>query len=218
MKNIVIFGATGGLGSQLSKKLEKHDEFNIFNLGSKDVDVTNRNQVDNFFETHDIDIVINLTGINYDKFTHKITHEDLEKIDYQIDVNIKGNINIVSSCLPKMREKNYGRIILFSSVLAEKPVVSTSIYSGCKGFIDSFSKTVSLENASKNITCNTIQLGYFDGGLTYKIPENFLQSIVNQIPSKRLGTIEELENSILFLVNTPYINGINLKMNGGIDF
>jgi acetoacetyl-CoA reductase/3-oxoacyl-[acyl-carrier protein] reductase len=117
-----------------------------------------------------------------------------------------------------MREKNYGRIILFSSVLAEKPVVSTSIYSGCKGFLDSFVKTVALENASKNITCNTIQLGYFDGGLTYKIPQNFLTNIVNNIPTKRLGTIEELENTILFLINTPYINGINLKINGGIDF
>jgi acetoacetyl-CoA reductase/3-oxoacyl-[acyl-carrier protein] reductase len=180
--------------------------------------VSDYEKVSNFFNENEVDIVINLSGLNFDKFTHKITSNDIQNIEEQINVNIKGNINIVSSCLSKMREKNYGRIILFSSVLAEKPVVSTSIYSGCKGFLDSFVKTVALENASKNITCNTIQLGYFDGGLTYKIPQNFLTNIVNNIPTKRLGTIEELENTILFLINTPYINGINLKINGGIDF
>jgi len=218
MKTIVIFGATGGLGSSISKKLLEKNEFNIITLGSKNLDVSDYEKVSNFFNENEIDIVINLSGLNFDKFTHKITSNDIQNIEEQINVNIKGNINIVSSCLKKMREKNYGRIILFSSVLAEKPVVSTSIYSGCKGFLDSFVKTVALENASKNITCNTIQLGYFDGGLTYKIPQNFLTNIVNNIPTKRLGTIEELENTILFLINTPYINGINLKINGGIDF
>ena len=218
MKTIVIFGATGGLGSSISKKLLEKNEYNIITLGSKNLDVSDYEKVSNFFNENEIDIVINLSGLNFDKFTHKITSNDIQNIEEQINVNIKGNINIVSSCLKKMREKNYGRIILFSSVLAEKPVVSTSIYSGCKGFLDSFVKTVALENASKNITCNTIQLGYFDGGLTYKIPQNFLTNIVNNIPTKRLGTIEELENTILFLINTPYINGINLKINGGIDF
>jgi NAD(P)-dependent dehydrogenase (short-subunit alcohol dehydrogenase family) len=197
MKNVVIFGATGGLGSQISHRFTQKNEYNLFLLGSKDIDISNYYDVKNFFDNN---------------------NNDLLNIKNQIDVNINGNINIISSCLNKMREKKYGRIILFSSVLAEKPVVSTSIYSGCKGFIDSFSKTVALENASKNITCNTIQLGYFDGGLTYKIPSDFLNKLTQEIPSKRLGTIDELENTILFLINTPYINGINLKINGGIDF
>ena len=117
-----------------------------------------------------------------------------------------------------MRNKNFGRIILISSVLSKKPVVSTSIYSGCKGFLDSFVKTVGLENASKNISCNTIQLGYFDGGMTYKIPEQIRNSILESIPSKRWGSMIELENTIKFLINTPYVNGTNLKINGGIDF
>jgi acetoacetyl-CoA reductase/3-oxoacyl-[acyl-carrier protein] reductase len=133
MKTIVIFGATGGLGSSISKKLLEKNEFNIITLGSKNLDVSDYEKVSNFFNENEVDIVINLSGLNFDKFTHKITSNDIQNIEEQINVNIKGNINIVSSCLSKMREKNYGRIILFSSVLAEKPVVSTSIYSGCKG-------------------------------------------------------------------------------------
>jgi NAD(P)-dependent dehydrogenase (short-subunit alcohol dehydrogenase family) len=215
MKKVVIFGATGGLGNLISKKLV---DYNIIRLGSSDVDITDHTQVNEFFKNNSVDIVINFAGVNFDKFTHKLTPNDKDIINGQIDVNIKGTINVVSSCLPSMRENNFGRIILISSVLAEKPVVSTSIYSGCKGFLDSFSKTVALENANKNISCNTIQLGYFDGGMTYKIPEHVRENILNSIPSKRWGQIDELENTIRFLINTPYVNGTNLKINGGIDF
>jgi NAD(P)-dependent dehydrogenase (short-subunit alcohol dehydrogenase family) len=215
---IALFGATGGLGSKLFEKLKLKDNYEIISVGSKDVDITDYNQVKLFFENNDIDIVINLAGINYDKFLHKITENDLDSIKKSIDVNIIGAINIISCCLQKMRLKNYGRIILTSSVLAEKPVVATSIYSGCKGFIDSFTKTIALENANKNISCNTIQLGYFDGGLTYKINESIRDNIKNTIPMNRWGSIDELNNLIELLINTPYITGTNIKINGGIDF
>jgi NAD(P)-dependent dehydrogenase (short-subunit alcohol dehydrogenase family) len=218
MKNlkIVVFGGSGGLGSKVSEKLKENYE--VLPLSSKDLDVTNFKEVQEFFKKNHYDVLINLSGLNYDKFTHKIQIDDIEKIDRVIDVNIKGNINVVSSSLPSMRNNNFGRIILISSVLAEKPVLATSVYSGCKGFIDSFTKTVALENANKNITCNSIQLGYFDGGLTHRIPNENLENIKSNIPTGRFGTISELYNTILFLVETPYINGISLKLNGGIDF
>ena len=215
MKKVVIFGATGGLGNSISKKLTDYD---VINLGSADLDITNYDQVNEFFKSNPVDIVINFAGVNFDKFAHKLTPDNTDIINKQIDVNIKGTINIVTSCLPQMRENNYGRIILISSVLAEKPVVSTSIYSGCKGFLDSFAKTIGLENANKNISCNTIQLGYFDGGMTYKIPEQIRNTILESIPTKRWGSIDELENTVRYFINTPYVNGINLKINGGIDF
>jgi len=215
MKKIVIFGGSGGIGSSIVNLL---NNYNITSLGSKDVNVSNFYDVKQFFDTNTYDIVINLAGINHDVFIHKINETHLYSIDKQIDVNIKGNINIISNCLSSMRENNYGRIITISSVLAEKPVMSTGIYSGCKGFIDSFIKTVALENANKNISCNSIQLSYFDAGLTYKIPESVRDNIQNSIPMKRWGTIEELANLIEFLIQTPYVTGTNIKINGGIDF
>ena len=200
------------------KELNQKIDYEIICLGSKDVDITDYDQVKLFFDKNHIDIVINLAGVNYDKFLHKISKNDLDNIEKSININIKGTINIVSCCLSKMREKGYGRIILASSVLAEKPVVSTSIYSGCKGFLDSFVKTVALENANKNISCNTIQLGYFDGGLTYKINEATQADIKNNIPFNRWGSINELTNLIELLIKTPYITGTNIKINGGINF
>jgi len=211
MKTIALFGASGGLGSQILPILQK--KYNVVAISSADVNVTNYDAVKTLFDTNKIDIVINLSGYNSDAFAHKINNEQLDK---QIDINIKGTVNIVSNCLPFMREQQFGRIILVSSVLADHPVVSTSIYSGCKGFVDSFTKTVALENANKNINCNSLQLGYFDGGLTYKIPESFRDTIKNNIPAKRWGMIFELYNTIEYLIETGYITGQNINISGGI--
>ena len=211
MKTIALFGASGGLGSQLLPILQK--KYNVIAISSTDVNITNYDAVKTLFDTNNIDIVINLSGYNSDAFAHKINNDQLDK---QIDINIKGTVNIVSNCLPLMREQQFGRIILVSSVLADHPVISTSIYSGCKGFVDSFTKTVALENANKNINCNSLQLGYFDGGLTYKIPETFRDTIKNNIPAKRWGMITELYNTIEYMIETGYITGQNINISGGI--
>lgn len=215
---IVIFGGTGGLGSGISDMFRNKENCYVTSLGSKDIDVTSFDEVNEFFSSNEFEIVINLSGFNFDVFAHKINTENYDKIHRQIDVNINGTINIISNCLPIMRKNNFGRIINASSVLAERPVISTSVYSGCKGFIDSFIRTVALENANKNITCNSIQLGYFDGGLTWKIPQEFRETLIDQIPTKRLGTINELFNTINYLIETQYVTGTNIKINGGIDF
>jgi 3-oxoacyl-[acyl-carrier protein] reductase len=214
MKTVALFGGTGGLGSQLAPILKEH--YNVIAVGSKYVNVTNYDDVKTFFNNNEIDIVINLSGYNYDSFLHRYTEDSYYEIQKQIDINIKGTINVTSCALPQMREKQYGRIVLLSSVLADHPVISTSIYSGCKGFVDSFTKTVALENIGKNVTCNSLQLGYFDGGLTYKIPESFRESVKNNIPAKRWGSIQELHNTVDYLIKTPYLTGQNINISGGI--
>ncbi|MFL5763730.1 MAG: SDR family NAD(P)-dependent oxidoreductase [Bacteroidia bacterium] len=215
MKHIAIFGGTGGLGSKLAEELA--GSFKVTALGSKDVDVTDYSQVRAFFEEQTVDIVLNFSGTNIDGFMHKYNSENQSNIDVQINTNIRGTINILSCCLGQMRERGYGRIVLVSSILAHSPVVGTGVYSGCKGFIDSIVKTVALENAAKGITCNSLQLGYFDGGLTYRIPEEVREGIVKSIPAGRLGMIRELANVTRMLIDTEYMNGVNLKVNGGLD-
>ena len=69
MKKVVIFGATGGLGNLISKRLVDYD---IINLGSSDVDITDHMQVNEFFKNNLVDIVINFAGVNFDKFAHKL--------------------------------------------------------------------------------------------------------------------------------------------------
>lgn len=209
---IALFGGSGGLGSKLAPLLQtKHT---VIQLGSKDVDITNVNQVEDFFNQNEIDTVLNFSGLNCDGLIHKIQEEDIRKI---IEVNIMGNFNIMRGCIPKMREKKFGRIICISSILSIKPIKGTSVYSGSKAFIDSMVKTCALENAKYGITCNSIQLGYFEGGLTNKVPENILRPVVEKILFGRLGKSEEIFNTIEFILSTEYLTGANIELTGGLS-
>ena len=216
MGKLVIFGGSGGLGKPLSEKLKS--DYDVVALSSKDVDVTKFNEVKDFFVNNDIDIVLNLSGYNYNMILYNYTGEEGVEVKKQIEINIEGNLNILANCLPKMRDNGYGRIILTSSVLSSKPVIGTGVYSGCKAFIDNLIKTCTLENIDRGITCNALQLGYFDGGLVYQIPIPIREQIKESIPLKRWGSIIELENSVRYLINTEYVSGCSMKVNGGLDF
>jgi NAD(P)-dependent dehydrogenase (short-subunit alcohol dehydrogenase family) len=214
MKKIVVFGGTGGLGSKLIPFLEK--KYDVTSVGSKNVDITSFSEVQKYFNENDFDIVLNMSGSKYDVFLSKIKDSDQEDINKMIDVNIKGNINIVSSCLPKMIEKKYGRIISISSVFSELNVPKNSIYCASKAFVDRFISNANKENVKFGITCNTIQLGYWDGGMCYKVDEKYQEMAKEKIGLKRWGRIEELHNTIDYIIENEYVSGTNLRIDGGL--
>jgi len=214
MKTIAVFGGSGGLGKKLVPMLE--EKYNVISLGSSDVDITNLAHVKHFFYSNDIDIVLNMSGKKYDTFLSKITKSDMASISEMMNVNMIGNVNILAGCLPKMIEKKYGRVIAISSVFSEMNVPKNSIYCASKAFIDRLIGTANKENIKFGITCNTIQLGYWDGGMCYRVEEKYQQMAKENIGLKRWGKIKELYNTINFIVNNEYVCGTNLKINGGL--
>ena len=214
MKKLIVFGGTGGLGQKLIPFLEK--KYSVTSVGSKDIDITLFGEVQKYFNENEFDIVLNMSGSKYDVFLSKIKDSDQEDINKMIDVNIKGNINIVSSCLPKMIEKKYGRIISISSVFSELNVPKNSIYCASKAFVDRFISNANKENVKFGITCNTIQLGYWDGGMCYRVDEKYQEMAKEKIGLKRWGKIEELYNTIDYIIENEYISGTNLRIDGGL--
>ena len=213
MKKIAFFGGSGGLGSQVIKELKK---YNVLSISSKQVDVTNENSISNYFYSNsNIDVVILFTNYNSNNFLHKYK-ENGNELFKQININLYGVTKCISEALSVMRKRNYGRIILASSITVDKNVMGTSIYAACKAYYENLVKTICLENASKNITANCIQLGYMDGGLTYTLPKEFLDKTINKIPSQRLGSPKEIAQTIDFIIENEYINGTTIKLTGGL--
>lgn len=212
MKRILLFGGTGGLGSQLVNLLSK--EYECVSIGSKICDVTNDNSVKEFINKTDFDIIIYLSVKNIDGLIHKQT---LDNVTKQLDVNLNGFINVIRHSTEKMRANKFGRIIYISSVLSKNPIRGTGIYSASKAFCDNLIKTYSLENSKYGITANSIQLGYFDGGLTERVPEDVLSNVLKSIPLKRLGYVSEMSNVIKTIIETEYINGTNISITGGYE-
>ena len=142
-----------------------------------------------------------------------------EEMRRVIDTNIIGNINIVTACLPEMRKREFGRIILVSSVAASRPIMGTALYSLSKCAIESLARSTALENGRYHVTCNAIQLGYFQSehGMLERISPEYQTKIMERIPLKRWGRVEELFNAICFLVENEYVTGTALHISGGAD-
>tara|TARA_Y100000593_G_C4316758_1_gene341349 strand:- start:2739 stop:3386 length:648 start_codon:yes stop_codon:yes gene_type:complete len=213
-KNLALFGATGGLGKKLLPKLQV--EYNVIPISSNDVDITDFGEVKRFFLDNDIDIVINLSGKKYDTFLGKISEEDIPHIQDMVNVNIMGNINLLGACLAQMRNKEWGRVILISSVFSELNVPKNSIYCSSKSFLDRMVQVANKESISKNITCNSIQLGYWDGGMCYRVPEEIQEKAKQKVGLKRWGSIDELFNTIKYMIENEYVSGTNLRIDGGL--
>jgi NAD(P)-dependent dehydrogenase (short-subunit alcohol dehydrogenase family) len=212
MKKILLFGGTGGLGSKLQEYLNK--DYECISIGSKTCDVTDELSVKKYLDSIDFDIIIYLSVKNNDGLIHKQTNDSVKE---QIDVNIFGFLNVLRYSTEKMKEKKFGRVIYISSVLSKNPIRGTGIYSASKSFCDNLIRTYSLENSKYGITSNSIQLGYFDGGLTEKVPTDILENVKNSISLKRLGRVEEMAKLVKTIIETEYKNGTTISITGGYE-
>lgn len=213
MKNISFFGGSSGLGS---KTIESLKDYNIDVVSSDILNLNDDESIKEYFVDRKIDVAIIFNNFNFNSFIHKYEGDNLKMLEDQININITGVMKLISESLRIMREQGYGRIILASSITVTEKVIGTGIYSSCKAFYESIVKNIALENASKGITANCIQLGYMDGGLTYKIPEGILNDKLISIPSKRLGRADEIAKTIELLIENEYINGSTIKLTGGL--
>lgn len=224
---IIITSASRGIGKFLFDKFrnEGKDVIGFYNntipeghvTGMYKVDLTKEEQVSNFFEENknllkNI-ILINTAGISYNSFGHKA---DLDSWRDVFDVNLIGSFNMIRLSLPMMREDNFGRVINFSSVVAQKGIPGTSAYASSKAALWGMSKALAVENGNKNVTINNINLGYFNIGMIEQVPEGYLESLVQSIPAKRLGMPEKILSAINFIIDTAYFNGSSIDLNGGL--
>jgi len=224
---ILITGASSGIGEFLFEKFYNSGEKVLgadLNMPSskkyKDqftlVDVSNYESVVNWVSALPKDseiILINCAGINYNTFAHKAEIDRWKKI---IDVNLTGTFNVIRATLPLMRDNNYGRIINLSSVVSQTGVVGTSAYAASKAGLSGLVKAISKENASKGITINNLNLGYFDLGIIREVSTEMRDKLKEKIPNKEFGHPINIYNSILTLIDSPYINGTSIDINGGL--
>lgn len=159
-------------------------------------------------------VLINCAAISYNSFAHK---SDVDQWCNVIDVNLKGTFYFIRELLPIMREQGYGRIINFSSVVATLPTPGVSAYAASKAAIVGLTKSLAVENGSKGVTVNAINLGYTNIGMGVNdVPVEYQEKIKSKISLGRFCEPEEIYNTIKFLISTEYVNGASIDINGGI--
>lgn len=218
-------GASKGIGKYLYDSYKETEEYLVgtYNSSAKQdnhyykVDITQTDQVDIFVSEIESQLsnvtLINCAGVSYNCFAHK---SDRVKWKYIAEVNLIGTYNIIRSLLPYMREQKYGRIINFSSVVAQKSVPGTSAYAASKAGLWGLAKSLVQENAHLNITINSINLGYSELGMIRDVPDAYLETIMQKIPANKLCPPNDILLTVNYMRDCSYINGASIDLNGGL--
>jgi NAD(P)-dependent dehydrogenase (short-subunit alcohol dehydrogenase family) len=235
----VITGGSGGIGGAITDRLEVEGaKVSVLDLKprTKDgpssispqasptifhqVDVSKESDVDKTFDAiaereGAIDYLVCCAAVFPARPFLELSQEDWEKT---LDINLTGYFLCCRAALRPMRSRKFGRIVLFSSMLARTGGIHSAHYSASKGGILGLARSIALELAQENIRVNTISPGVTDtvqprGHLS----EEELQAYAARNPLGRIGKVEDMVQACLFLLGdeSSYFTGQDIRVNGG---
>ena len=235
-KKILITGATGGIGKALVKKFLSLDG-NVLATGTKiekldalkkefpkvnilKFDISNHSKIEEFIENVSsqltgLDVLVNNAGINMDNLSLRMKDEEWKKV---IDVNLGSTFFLCKYAIKKMLKNKYGRIVNITSIVGHTGNLGQSNYAASKAAIIAMSKSLAIEYAKKNITINCVSPGFIQSKMTDNIVESIKAVLTSRIPMSKLGTGEDVSNTVAFLSSdaASYITGETIHVNGGM--
>ena len=235
-KNILITGASGGIGRELVKKFvslggnvvgsgTKTEKLDLIkkkypNIKVKKFNISEHSRIeefidDVFLELGGLDILINNAGTNVDNLSLRMKDEEWKKV---IDINLTSTFLLSKYAIKKMLKSKFGRIVNITSVVGHTGNLGQSNYSASKAGIIGMSKSLAIEYAKKNITVNCVSPGFIISDMTMNIAEKVKLYLTSRIPMGKLGTGEDVSNCVAFLSSeqASYITGETLHVNGGM--
>ncbi|MDA7719095.1 3-oxoacyl-ACP reductase FabG [Candidatus Pelagibacter sp.] len=236
-KNIIVTGASGGIGNSIIKKLNEAGA-NILASGTRiekleelkkkfekikilKFDISQSDKIEEFIENAtselggSLDGLINNAGITQDNLAIRMSLDEWQKV---ININLTSTFLMSKFAIKKMLKNKSGKIVNITSVVGHTGNLGQANYTASKAGIVAMSKSLAIEYAKKNINVNCISPGFIKTAMTDKIDNKFKEVIVSKIPSARLGEPDDIANAVLFLSSeqSNYINGETLHVNGGM--
>ncbi len=241
MKNVLVTGATGGIGFAISEAFAQNG-YNVAlhtfsktdfaketskNLsdtyGVKTIavtaDISKETDVKSMFETlykdfGKIDILVNNAGVSFVSMLCDTTTEDWDRV---IDINLKGTFLCTKEAIKNMVHNKWGRVINISSVWGNVGASCEVAYSASKAGLVGFTKALAKELAPSGITVNAVSPGLIDTKMNAHLSESDINELCEEIPMGRMGTPKEVANAVLFLASedSSYITAQNITVDGG---
>lgn len=184
------------------------------------LDVTNKTMVDSVIDmlNHSQEIphiLVNNAGITRDNLLLRMEEDEWINV---IDTNLTAIYRLTKLCLKSMFRARWGRIITIGSVVGSSGNPGQVNYCAAKAAVIGFSKSLAQEMGSRNITVNVIAPGFIDTDMTHSLPSMIKEEILKRIPLKRLGQVEDIAETVLFLASDAanYITGETIHVNGGM--
>ena len=237
--NIILTGATGGIGSAILDKIyslkanviatgTNKDKLNKIENKYKGVivkrfDLSDHSSIGGFVDdcnnyfNERIDILINNAGITQDNLSIRMKDEEWNKV---ININLSSTFLLTKNTIKKMLKNKNGKIINITSIVGHTGNIGQANYAASKAGLIGMSKSLALEYGKKNIKINCISPGFIESEMTNKINENFKKVLQDKISLERFGDPNDVANAVLFLSSSlsDYITGETIHVNGGMYF
>lgn len=241
-KTALVTGAGRGIGAAIAKKLADKGATVIINYSGNDkaaqdtldditadgnkaeiykCNVADYEEVEQMIQYvvqkyKKIDILINNAGITRDGLIMRMSEKDFDEV---IDVNLKGTFNCIRHVARQMIKQRCGRIVNMSSVVGIAGNAGQINYAASKAGVIGITKSAAKELAARGITVNAIAPGYIDTDMTRVLSDDIKDSIVSQIPLKKMGQVSDIADAAVFLVSdmASYITGQVLSVDGGMN-
>jgi len=160
-------------------------------------------------------ILVNNAGITRDNLMMRMSQDEWDQV---IATNLTSVFRMSRICIRDMIKARWGRIINIASVVAFCGNPGQANYCASKGGMVSFSKSLAVEVASRNITVNCVAPGFIESDMTRKLTDEQRSTLLASVPAKRIGTPEDIAHTVNFLASeeASYITGATLHVNGGM--
>lgn len=169
-----------------------------------------------------VEVVVNNAG--WDDFM-KFVQTDEDFWDKILDINFKGALRVIKAVVPGMQERGFGRVINIGSDAGRVGSSLEAVYSGAKGGIIAFTKTLAREVATKGVTANTVCPGPTDTPALRSFAngagddaDKVIAGMTRAVPMKRLGTPEDVGPAVAFFASdgAGFVTGQTLSVSGGL--
>ena len=240
-KNVLITGASRGIGAEIAKvlggfglkvwinykssaeaadKIKEEIENNGGVAAVIGFDVSDEaafvDAVKTIIESDgELSYLVNNAGITNDKLAIRMSVDDFKKV---IDANLTSTFIGCREALKVMSKKRFGSVVNVASIVAEMGNLGQANYVASKGGVVAMTKTFALEGAPRGIRFNSVTPGFIDTDMTKDLPDKVKEEMLNRIPLKRFASPKEVANAVAFLLSdeASYITGETLKVNGGM--
>ena len=227
-RKVIVTGGNRGIGKGIVLSLLENNfevlatcrdastfNFTHENLIVSSLDVSDSSSVELFqteVDEFEPDILVNNAGITKDNLFLRMSEEDWDSV---INTNLNGIFRITKLVVKGMLKKRWGRVINISSISGSMGNPGQTNYSASKAGVDAFTRSLAKELGSRNITVNSIAPGFIETDMTEAVLD---QEVIDKIPLKRAGTVEDVASLVNFLSSeeSNYITGQTLVVDGGL--
>lgn len=227
-KIAVVTGGVRGIGLGISLALKKKG-YRVYALYSKDeksaaaaqdegvipvkADVRNEAEIVAFFSVlRHVDVLVNNAGI---AVAAQLQDTSAEMLDELYAVNVRGAFLCAREAAKKMISEQSGCIVNVSSVWGEAGGSCESAYSATKGALIALTKALAKELGYSGIRVNCVSPGVIDTTMNARLTAEDMEALREEIPLGRIGKPEDVANAVTGLIESEYVNGADVPVNGG---